>query len=52
VGGGSERIYDPRLQEKVLQLVNVQEMDYFIEALAMGAPPHAGIALGQGTNQI
>lgn len=57
VGGGSIRIHDSHLQEYIIKQVlklsddadnssSGSSMDYFLEALKMGCPPHGGIALG------
>ncbi|KAL7287267.1 hypothetical protein TKK_0018396 [Trichogramma kaykai] len=48
VGGGSIRIHQKSLQEKVLNMLKIDptEMYYLLEALGSGAPPHGGIALG------
>lgn len=51
VGGGSIRIHDPKLQEKIFELIgfNEQQKKYFhhmIEAFRYGVPPHGGIAAG------
>ncbi|XP_014253266.1 aspartate--tRNA ligase, mitochondrial isoform X2 [Cimex lectularius] len=49
IGGGSVRIHDPELQTRILKdILNIptEEMEYLLEALGSGAPPHAGIALG------
>uniref|UniRef100_A0A146L606 Aspartate--tRNA ligase, mitochondrial n=2 Tax=Lygus hesperus TaxID=30085 RepID=A0A146L606_LYGHE len=49
IGGGSVRIHDPNLQLHVLQdILNIDpsSMAHLTSALAAGAPPHAGIALG------
>jgi len=49
VGGGSIRIHNAELQDKVLKnllKINPLEFETLIEALKSGAPPHGGIALG------
>lgn len=52
IGGGSQRIHDSELQEKVFKLLNLTPAEieakfgFFIEALSFGTPPHLGIALG------
>lgn len=48
VGGGSVRIHNSQLQEKVLNMLNIDssKLAHFINALKSGCPPHAGIALG------
>lgn len=51
VGGGSRRIHDPLIQEyvfkSVLKINNHEQLfGHLLKALAMGCPPHAGIALG------
>jgi aspartyl-tRNA synthetase len=52
LGGGSIRISDPRLQERVFSLLGIGEEDaqarfgFLLEGLRAGAPPHGGIALG------
>jgi aspartyl-tRNA synthetase len=52
IGGGTLRIHDPKLQMRVLRLLGHEEADmkekfgFLLEALAHGAPPHGGIALG------
>ncbi|HBH46501.1 MAG: aspartate--tRNA ligase [Candidatus Jacksonbacteria bacterium RIFOXYC2_FULL_44_29] len=51
VGGGSIRIHDPRLQEKIFSLIGFdenkkQEFVHMLTAFQYGAPPHGGIAPG------
>ncbi|MBA3603370.1 MAG: aspartate--tRNA ligase [Parachlamydiaceae bacterium] len=52
LGGGSRRIHNSELQQKIFELLNLtpQELDekfgFFLEALSYGTPPHLGIALG------
>jgi aspartyl-tRNA synthetase len=52
LGGGSVRISDPALQEKVFGLLGIDEdtararFGFLLEALRSGAPPHGGIAFG------
>eukprot|EP00468_Gymnochlora_sp_CCMP2014_P001466 CAMPEP_0167741754 /NCGR_PEP_ID=MMETSP0110_2-20121227/1033_1 /TAXON_ID=629695 /ORGANISM="Gymnochlora sp., Strain CCMP2014" /LENGTH=585 /DNA_ID=CAMNT_0007625843 /DNA_START=54 /DNA_END=1811 /DNA_ORIENTATION=+ len=48
IGGGSVRIHDASLQEGVLDLLGSDrdEFQHLIDALSLGCPPHAGIALG------
>jgi aspartyl-tRNA synthetase len=51
VGGGSLRIHDPKVQEKVWDLIGFtieqkQQFAHLIEAFKYGVPPHGGIAPG------
>jgi aspartyl-tRNA synthetase len=52
IGGGSIRIHDKALQEKILELLGMQrdvyesKFGFLLSALESGAPPHGGIAFG------
>lgn len=52
LGGGSVRIHNFELQQKIFKILKLSEEEinnrfgFFIEALKYGAPPHGGIALG------
>lgn len=50
IGGGSMRIYEPSMQQHVLENIlgiDASSLGFFNEALQSGAPPHGGIALGR-----
>jgi aspartyl-tRNA synthetase len=52
LAGGSFRIHEQELQSKIFQLLNIgseeqqAKFGHLLRALAMGAPPHGGIASG------
>ena len=52
LAGGSFRIHEQELQQKVFGLLNISPAEqrakfgHLLDALAMGAPPHGGIASG------
>lgn len=52
IGSGSIRIHYYELQKKIFQMLSLneetieQQFGFFLEALKLGAPPHAGIAPG------
>jgi aspartyl-tRNA synthetase len=51
VGGGSIRIHDPQIQEKVFELIGFtseqkKQFQHMLTAFKYGVPPHGGIAPG------
>lgn len=51
VGGGSIRIHDPKIQERIFELIGfseeqTKEFAHMLRAFTFGVPPHGGVAPG------
>ena len=52
LGGGSERIYRPDIQERMFKALGIDEetanekFGFLLDAFKYGVPPHAGLAIG------
>lgn len=52
IGGGSIRIHDEKIQNKVFKILGINEQEarekfgFFLDALGYGTPPHGGVAFG------
>lgn len=51
IGGGSVRIHDPKVQDRIFDLIGFTKKDkkkfaHLLEAFEYGVPPHGGIAVG------
>jgi aspartyl-tRNA synthetase len=52
IGGGSVRIHDSKLQEKMFKMLGFtseqakEQFGFLMDAFSYGAPPHAGVAFG------
>ena len=52
IGGGSCRIYDPQIQERMFEILGFtkekayEQFGFLLKAFKYGVPPHAGLAYG------